>query len=108
MRVNEYYNQANRYYENFRQLEGEMNAISSNNEATLKQSFDMLAKLRAKVKGAESQQLILEIENKLQTMEQTNSKFTDEIELRQDDEKTFLESQKRHSQLMEHERLEKQ
>lgn len=35
MRVNEYYNQANRYYENFRQLESEMNTISEKNEQTL-------------------------------------------------------------------------
>ena len=33
MRVNEYYNQANRYYENFRQLENEMNQIADRNDA---------------------------------------------------------------------------
>ena len=36
IRVNEYYNQANRYYENFRQLENEMNLIAEKNEQTIR------------------------------------------------------------------------
>ena len=41
-RVNEYYDQANHYYENFRQLEQEMSTISENNESTLAQSFGII------------------------------------------------------------------
>ena len=51
MRVNEYYNQANRYYENFRQLETEMNTIADKNDQTLQGSMNLLGQLREKVKG---------------------------------------------------------
>ena len=55
MRVNEYYNQANRYYENFSQLETAMNSIADNNEKTLNGSMGLLGQLRDKVSGHDPQ-----------------------------------------------------
>ena len=46
VRVNEYYNQAQRYYENFRQLETQMNDLAETNDKTLKGSMSLLGQLR--------------------------------------------------------------
>lgn len=55
VRVNEYYNQANRYYENFSQLETAMNSIADKNENTLKGSMNLLGQLRDNISGHDPQ-----------------------------------------------------
>ena len=42
VRVNEYYNQAQRYYENFRELETQMNDLADTNDKSLKGSLSLL------------------------------------------------------------------
>lgn len=53
----------------------------------------LLSKLRGKLKGAENNDLLSEIESKLKSMEQTNKKFVDEIDFRREDEKNYMEDQ---------------
>ena len=61
IRVNEYYRQATRYYENFRQLETEMNLLSENNEVTISDSFNLIDQLKSKLGNSEALNLVDEL-----------------------------------------------